>query len=264
MDTVTSADTQSYREIGTADQTKSIATAVNEKIMDLRGTVDELHEFLMFSAMTGITKDTDGTSLFNAFTEFDVTQDTATFNFSDADLDIDGAFDDLLNLIQENKSTSAAGVDIFVDRGWYKALKNHTKFRETFKYYQGNQNPDMLRGDHNTFYQFGVVGMLSLYEGSVRIFNYNPEFLVEAADGTFSAVKILAANEGIAVPRAADGMFRGWYGPSDNLSGNNSQGREMFAEVYRDPRDKFVEIGTETSPLFINVDPAATVKIALS
>lgn len=264
MDDVTSADVQSYREVGTADQTKAVATAVNEKIVDLRGTVDELHEYLQFSAMTGITKDADGGELFNAFTEFSVTQDTADFEFSNADLDIDGAFDDLLNLIQENKSTTAAGVDIFVDRGWYKALKNNDKFRETFKHYRGDQNPDMLRGDHNTFYQFGVVGMLSLYEGSVRIFNYNPEFLVEAADGTFSATKILSANEGIAIPRAADGMFRGWYGPSDNLSGANSQGKEMFAEVYRDPRDKFVEVGTETSPLFINVDPAATVKLTLS
>lgn len=264
MDEVTSADVQSFREMGTADQTPAIATAVQRKLEDLRGTVDELHEFLMFSAMGGKTLDADGTEIFNAFEEFDVVQDAVDFEFSNPNMDLDGKFDDLLQLIQENKSTTAAGVDIFVDSSWYKALKNNDKFRETFKYYRGDQNPDVLRGNHNSFYQFGVVGMLSLQEGAVRIFNYNPEFLVEKADGSFEAKKILAAGEGFAIPRMAEGMFVGWYGPQDSLSGANSVGREMFAEVYRDPRDKFVEVGVETAPLFINTDPAATIKITKS
>lgn len=264
MDEITGADVQSYREAGSADQTTAVATAVNRKLEDLRGTVDELHEFLMFSAMSGKTLDADGTTIFDAFTEFDVTQDSVDFQLSNADVDLDGAFDEVLQTIQENKSTTANGVDIFVDSAWYRALKNNDKFRETYKHYRGEQNPDMLRGNHNTFYQFGVVGMLTLQEGAIRIFNYNPEFLVEQADGTFTTTKVIAAGQGFAVPRGAQDMFIGWYGPQDSLSGANSVGREMFAEVYRDPRDKFVEVGVESAPLFINADPAATILITQS
>jgi len=260
MDDVTSADVQSYREVGTPDQTKAVATAVNEKLVDLRGTVDELHEYLMFSAMAGVTLDADGSELFNAFTEFDITQDTVDFELSNPDIDLDGKFDELLALIQENKSTTAAGVDIFVDPTWYRALRNNDKYRDTRKYDQSQ----ILTENKNTFYQFGVVGQLELSGGSIRIFNYNPEFMVEQADGSFTTTKVISAGEGFAIPRMADGMFVGWFGPQDNLSGVNSMGQEMFAGVYRDPRDQFVEVGVESAPLFINTDPAATIKITQS
>lgn len=91
--------------------------------------------------------------------------------------------------------------------------------------------------------------------GNIDVVLYDDTFTSK----TGATVEVLASDEGVLVPRTKLG--RTIYGPSSTLSGLGSFGSKRFAQSYRDPKDRFVEVESEQSTLVINEQFAATVLI---
>lgn len=108
--------------------------------------------------------------------------------------------------------------------------------------------------------ELGTVanGYTSFRFGNVDIVLYDDTFTNKAG----ASVSVLASDQGVLVPRTTLG--RTFYGPSSTLSGLGKFGSKRFAQSYRDPKDRFIEVESEQSTLVINEQFGATVLITLS
>ena len=78
--TVMADEVQSVRAFGSENAMEGVQALVNERLQDLRAMHEVTLEHLRVGAIKGLVFDADGATLFNLFTEFGVTQQTATLD----------------------------------------------------------------------------------------------------------------------------------------------------------------------------------------
>ena len=251
-------DIQGKRKPGQANIEETFATVRAEKLMDLKLGQDQTDEYLRFNAMVGnlpagaVSGITDMYTLFGLnvanYTVDLITENDAT--------DIDAKISEVKRLVANGiKSGSRiSGVDFILDHALFDELKGHPQFRENYQYYT-NSGDQRLRDDLSDYYDWGITDFFE--HAGVRFLAYNPEFTTE--DG--STVQVLAAGEGIAVPRNSRDLFRGYYGPATKLSLANEGGQELFAFEYRSQDDEGHTIETQSTKLYWATKPAAIIQL---
>ena len=76
-------DVQNIRAFGSETEMETVSGMTNDKLSVLRQSLEYTHEWHRLGAIKGVLLDADGTTtLFNWFTEFDITQETDTLNFT--------------------------------------------------------------------------------------------------------------------------------------------------------------------------------------
>ncbi|WP_323629998.1 major capsid protein, partial [Escherichia coli] len=94
--------------------------------------------------------------------------------------------------------------------------------------------------------------------GNVDVILYDDAF----QDKNGNTLTVLAEGKGILVPRTKLGATV--YAPASTLSGLGSVGSKRFAQTYRDPKDRYIEVESEQSTLVINEQFGATVEISIA
>ncbi len=258
-DYITPEDVQSWRQAGTADAEETLANVRAEKLTDLRLAADQTDEYMQLQAMKGVTKSPDGATIADMYSEFGISQTDKDFVLGTASTDLDTIFSQIKREMAKNIKSAGtmSGVDMYVSPTFFDKLISHPKFREVWQYYQNSGN-QRLRDELAGYMNYGVVDFVE--HRGVRIMSYDATFTLP--DG--STEEAFTADEGIAIPRGVRGMFRGYYGPSNKLSGANSVGRPMFATEYTDPKDEFHEMEVEFASLYFATKPQAIIKVSTS
>lgn len=289
QDYVTPQDIQGWRQSGTPDQPKLLATAIADKWEDMRNDFDQTKEYMKNRAITGQTVDPDGNVIADMFSVLDLTgakgrngaDSTIDFDLGNASADIDGTISLLKRKVaKEAKVGGKVGrIEIQVTPEFFDRLVNHPKLREAYLHYTANANSDVVRGDLAKFEDWGVVDTF-VHKG-MMFYSYDAEFNIEGADaicpwhatvinGTvtddFDATASGIADSvtgqgGYTIVNGIRGAYRGYFGPANTLSGANSVGSEVMAYQYRDPKDKCHELELESSPLYLLMQPQLSVKI---
>lgn len=253
---ITPDDIQGWRRPGSPDEAEALDRVRVEKLTDCRLAVDQTIEYMKIQAIKGVTTTPSGTVLADMFTEFNITLKEIDFDLGDSNTDVNAKIAELKRHIGANLKGAGPlrGIDVLVSNSFFDALVNHTQVRSAFLNYASNVR---YQESLSRFQPWGVMDVFE-YQG-VRFMTYAATF--NMPDGTTEdAFDDSDGGEGYAVPRAK-GLFRGFYGPSNKLSGANQPGREMFAWEYRDPRDEFHEIQVQTAPLFFVTKPACIVRV---
>lgn len=263
-DYITVQDIQDKRQPGQPDVAQTLAVAKAEKILDLRLAADQTREWLQFSAMTGETVDADGNTIANMYTLFGLNKAadyTVDLETQIATTDLDKKIATIKRKITTGlkNGSSIQGVDFWLDYALFDEIIAHPKFREVYNMYQ-NSGKQMLRDELTNYYAWGVTDMFE--HRGVRFLAYNPEFAVQDSDGVVQSKTVLGAGKGIAVPRGARGLFRGYNGPSNKLSGANRGGAAMFAYEYPSQDDTSISMEVEMSPLYFCTKPAAIIHLS--
>lgn len=74
---------QNLRAFGSADQTQTVATAINERLQSMKNYIDTTKEYYRVGSLQGILLDGDATTtLYNWFTEFGITQTAYNVDFT--------------------------------------------------------------------------------------------------------------------------------------------------------------------------------------
>lgn len=275
VDYVTPQDIQGHRMPGTPDAAETLGNVIATKLEDMRMSVDQTKEFMKMQALKGISIDPDGGVLANMFNEFGVTQTTIDFDLGTDTTDIDLKIAELKRTVAKNaKSGGRVGrIEVMVSPEFFDALVNHPKIREAYLYYQvANNRSDAVRADLARFETWGVVDTFE-HKG-VLFWSYDAEFNLDDGDQTETTIRGVGQVGGIGddgnvkvgytIVNGMRGLYRGYFGPSNNLSGANSVGQEVFAYQYRDPKDKYHEMELEMSPLYIMMKPQLSVKLTSS
>lgn len=145
-----------------------------------------------------------------------------------------------------------AGFVAFVGVTMFERIISSEDVKTAYQFSQGAGN--VLRNELGSV----ANGYTMFRFGNIDIVLYDDTFTTK--DGT--VVTLLGDDEGVLVPRASLG--RTFYGSSSTLGGLGSVGSKRFAQAYRDPKDRYIEVESEQSTLVINEQFGATVKLTLA
>ena len=253
LDTLTAEDILGWRAPGRTDK-ETVERASAEKVEDMRFLADETDEYLKLQAMKGIFKTPDGTTMANMFTEFGVTQSSVNFELDTGTTDVNAKIMELKRKVKDGLKTSGMnGIDVYLDELTFDKLVSHASMKSY--YLVGDAASRPYRDATEEYMQWGVMDIFT-HKG-VRFIQYNPTFNLP----TGSTEDFLASGTGIAIPRGARGLFRGYSGPTNKLSQLGAPGQSRYLRTYVDPRDDYVEFELEMAPLYFCTQPACLVGI---
>lgn len=218
---------QNIRAFGSETELQQVVTEVAE-IMNgttgLRASIELTHENMRLGAVQGIVTDADGSTLFNWFTEFGVTQD------AEIDFDLDnatpasGAVRKVCNQVVRQTLRAAEGAWIpgqsyimgLCGDAFWDDLTAHKEVRETYLNQLAAQ--ELRNGVGNAF------GMLRY--GEITFVNYRG-----TDDGSTVGVN---TDKCKFFPVNAPGVFECAYAPAEFLPFVNTPGQDVYAIIVED------------------------------
>lgn len=198
QDTVWAHEVSGLREFGTESELMTVQREVADRLAKMRQKVEYTEEYLRLAAIQGLALDpADGSTYYNYYTEFGVTQDTATSFELDVDTtDVAAICRDIIRSIQRSaKGAWVMGqsrVHALVGDDFFDALISHPNVE---KFWINWQAAAELRGvDPFAQFEFGGI-VFHNYRGSddnseIAIAVDEAKFFIVGGDGIF--VKAMA------------------------------------------------------------------------
>lgn len=234
---------QGVRAFGSDNAVEAVQAIVNQRMVTLRAMHDVTLEYHRIGAIQGIILDGDGaTTLYNLFTEFGISQQTAAIAFSNAATDIRARAIAIQRLIEtELGAEPVSAYRAFCGDTFFDALVGHAKVTASLQY----QESKLLRTDLRAGFEFGGITWEN-YRGSV------------------GGVAFIPATEAYVFPEGTD-IFRTWYAPADFVETVNTLGLPIYAKIAPDEKfNRFVDLHTQSNPLCLCTRPRAVVKVTMS
>jgi hypothetical protein len=262
VDAIFPGDVQGWRQGGTPDQAEDLPNVRMEKFDDMRRNADQTREYMKISAVKGVTVDPEGNTIVDAFTEFGVSQKEVDFALGTAATNIDAKIAEVKRYVAKNaKQGGAIGkIEVPCSPEFFDALTTHSKMVAAYNQYQ-NSGKQLNRDDLSMYEKWGVVDKFEhkgiLFWSYDAVFN-QPDGTEVRAFGTDSTS--ITKQVGYSIVKGMPGLYRGFFGPANTLSGANKPGTEFFLHEYRDPKDRFLELELEMSPLYFLTVPLVSVK----
>ena len=239
---ITASELQGVRATGEINLINAVAE-VNDRLNLMKQNMEHTWEVHRLNAIKGILKDADGTTLFDYFAEFEVSQDTSIFDFSTATFDVRGQAIKTIRNIEDNLGgVPHRGATALVGRTFFDELVSHSQVQETFK----RQSEATNRADLRKGFVFGDV-LWAEYRGF---------------RGLTPDVGTIDDDEGFMFPLGVPGQFRIVWAPGDFLETVNQLGQPMIAKTAPDLKyNKFVDVLVESNSLYLNTRPDTVIKL---
>lgn len=247
-DVILPEDYQGLRAFGSENEMESLANLINDRLQTLRNKHAITLEWLRMGALKGLILDADGSTLYNLYTEFGITQKTVDFV-----LDND-ATDVLLKCMEVNRHIEdnlmgevSTGVRCLCSPEFFDALITHPKVEDAFKYH--SEAASRLGEDNRKGFRYGGI----IFE----------EYRAQSTDANGATRRFVAEDEAHAFPEGTMDTFETLFAPADFVETANTIGLELYAK--QEPR-KFgrgIDIHTQSNPLPICYRPGVLVKCTI-
>jgi hypothetical protein len=214
-DSVLAIDVMGIRKFGTDSVYETIQEKVLDKLQDARHSFDATNEFRQLKALQGKVLDSDGSSLFDSYGFFGVTQKTVNFAFNDPTFDVRKCVRTVKRYVGKNlRGESLTGFRAFVGSEFFDALVAHPSLKEALLGWQGAQAPLSDRRASG----FDIEGVVfEEYSGGVP-----------KPDGT-GVQPFLADAEGFVVPFGTINTFKRFLAPAARVDTANTLGKPFYA-----------------------------------
>lgn len=243
-------DIQNVRAFGSEVQLQALTELVNDKLETLVNKFDITEEWHLVNAIQGRLVDADGTELFNAFTDFGVSQTSVDFTFATLTADMGARLVQIARHMEDNLlGETMTGVHGLVGSTWFDRFISHPSIVDAYKFYSSTQEPN--REDvRRRFVHKGVV--IEEYRGRATYLNPNDTVTTRA---------FIADTEARFFPVGTRQTFLNYYGPADFVSAANKPGQRLSVRMLPDPsgKDKFVGMHAQTNPFALCTRPALLV-----
>ncbi len=239
---------QNVRAFGTENQAETQANILARKLQKMRNTLDQTQEHLRMGALKGIILDADGTTLYNLYTEFGISQKSVDFEL---DVDTTEVISKCLAVkrhVEQNlKGESMTGIRCLCSPEFYDALTTHATVKEAFKYYTVlNQN---LAEDRRTGFRFGGITF--------------EEYSASWTDKDGNVRKAIEANYGICFPEGTADTFRMVIAPGNFIETANTPGLPYYAKQEQRKFGQGIDIHAESNVLPICLRPEVLVTVSI-
>jgi hypothetical protein len=242
-DQVFAREIQGVRAFGTESELLTAATLITQKQVKLRQEQELTMELHRLGAAQGILLDTDGSTLYNFFTEFGISQP------AEIDFNLDNATPtegDLTNAIRAVKRAIIRGLGAAYNPGvrilamcgdtFFDQFTTHLDVRVTYKNWEAAQA--LRTADVFSTFRFGDIDWIN-YQGT------DDNSTVAIATGQ---VKFIVTG----VP----GLYRRLNGPGEDMETVNTIGRPIYSNLVRDlKRNQWVQPEIFSYPLHMCTRP---------
>jgi len=250
-ETVYADEIANWRAFGTEDENTVVMQEYNRRMQRVRDDMELTHELHRLGAIQGKLLDADGSTIYDYFTEFDETDETAV----SFELDVDATdVRTICNQVVRAMARSARGaftssttVHALVGDTFYDELINHPSVRDTYLNYSAAA--DLRDGT-----AFGAFTF-----GGITFHNYRG-----TDDGSDVAI---ADAEAKFFPVGATEMFKHVMAPADEFMPYvGAPGQNIYSMNLRDPsgRDAFIRNEQYSYPLYICQRPGVLRKGTLT
>lgn len=241
QDTLYSHEIQNVRSFGTESELQTMVSVVAKRQQRLLNDIQLTREYHALGALQGIVLDADGSTIYNYFTEFGISQ-PGEITFSNAAVAAAGGMRAFLQknivrpMLRSVGATPMTEIVSLVGDDFWDWFTNHPDVNAT--YYNWEAAADVRKG--NAFDEFTF--------GGVRFINYRG-----TDDNSTVAVGVAKARFFL---RGVPDLYQVAYSPGESFEVANTLGREFYSMVLPDEkRNAFVEIEVCSYPLYMCTRP---------
>ena len=242
-DMVLASDVQNVREMGSEDQTQTVTTVVNNKLQKMRLNHEITEEHLRIGAIKGTILDADGSTLFDLFSEFGITQTTINMALTTTTTKVRSKGFDVLNAMEAALGAAGfTGIRAFCGQEFFKSLTEHSAVADAFARWESGR---FLRDDVRGGFEFAGI-VWEQYRGSVN--------------GT----AFVDTNTAHVVAEGVPDLFKTAYAPANFMETANTIGIPVYAKQKMADMDTGVRLHTQSNPLPLCTRPASLIKLTRS
>lgn len=243
-DTIMADEVQGVRAFGQENMVQTVQGLVNDRMQEhVRESFDPTLEYQRVGALKGTILNGDGTTLYNLFTEFNVSQITAkNFNFDPSSSNgsirttCAGVVRDIAG---ELGAAMFSSIHAFCGDEFWDDLIASKEVRET---YLQQAEARELRGGS----AYGVLNY-----GGITFENYR---------GSVGGSPFFNEDECRFFPVGVPGLFRTVYAPADYIETVNTMGLPRYAKQTRMKNDKGVELEMQSNALSYCTRPRVLIR----
>jgi len=248
-DTLLPDEYEGVRAFGSENDMAPYTAIMNDKLQTMKNKHAITLEHLRMGALKGIILDGDGSTLYNLYTEFGITQESISFALGTETTKVRAKCLAVSRHIEANlKGETMTGVKVLCSSDFFDALIDHDNVAAAYANYA--EAEDRLGGDPRKGFKFGGL----IFE----------EYVGNAPDADGTTRKFIADGEAHAFPIGTMETFRTYVSPADFVETANTIGQEFYAK--QEPR-KFgrgIDIHTQSNPLPLCQRPGVLVKLTTS
>lgn len=251
-DGINADEVQGVRAFGSETEVQSVMPMVNSRLADAVSLVlDPTLEYQRLGAVKGLILNADGSTLYDLFTEFGVSQE------SEIDFDLDNASPasgalrkkcaSAVRLIADNLGgVSYVGVSAFCGDAFFDDLLAH---KEVVESYKNTPMASVLRDGYILPNGNKMAGMFEF--GGILWMNYR---------GKNGSSAMVDTDKCHIFPVGTPGLFRTVYAPADYMETVNTIGLPRYAKQWLSPNGKRIEMESQSNPLSYCTRPRVLLK----
>lgn len=241
-DAVLADEVMGVRQFGTEATLTPVDVAINRVLVDAMRNIDLTMEYHRINALKGILLDADGSTIYNLFTEFGVTQNVLDMQLDVSTTEVRGMADTITNMIEDELGgLPNTGAVAWCGRTFWQALITHKSVQAT---YLNQAQAAQLRGSTTDALDFGGIKWQK-YRGS--------------ANGT----RLIGDNDGYVHPMGVPGHMIGRFAPGDWIDTVNTIGLPAYARPTIREDGKGVNIEIQSNPLHLCTRPRSCIKVTV-
>ena len=219
------------------------AQVINDKLQELKNALEITREWQRIGAIRGIILDADGSTIYNLYDEFGITQNTVAIAFTTATTDVRSK---ILSAVRNGETKSGGAIvtgwKAFCDPNFFDALTSHATVKAAYANWQVAQ--DRLGGDMRKGFTYAGVEFIEL-------------------NLTVSGQAFIPANTASFFP-VGMGVFQIVSAPANYNETVNTIGLPYYAKAVERKFNKGWDIEAQANPLALCLFPEALTQFTMS
>lgn len=238
-------EVEGIRAFGSENNVLAVTELRDERLADMRASIEVTIEHMRAGALQGLVKDADGSTLLNLFTEFAVSQSTATLTVDDSTDQGDSLRAQCVAIQRQIETVIGAG-----PISGYRA-------------YCGSSFMDDIRADKSVVATLRYADPQALLqaEAGVRRFVFGG-IVWEEYRGSTGGSPFFAADKAYVFP-VGPSIFRTWFAPANYEETVNTPGLPFYAKSEPRKFGKGIDMEAQSNPLSICTRPDAVVEVTI-
>lgn len=250
-DAILPQEYEGVRAFGSETEVATLSSIMNDHLQAARAKFDITLEHLRMGALKGIILDADGSTLYNLFTEFEISPVHVHFGFSTASplTDVAAKCREVIRAIEDALMGEVmTGVRCLCDATFFDALISHENVTAYFLNYAASQQ--LIGGDPRKGFTFAGI-TFEEYRGTATDKDGNPRLFI-------------ASGEGHCFPEGTSQSFNTIYAPGDFIETVNTIGIPLYAKQETGKFGRRVDLHVQSNPLPICYRPAMLINVKAS
>lgn len=244
-DVVLPEEVQGIRAFGSETEMEAISGVMARHLETMRNKHAITLEHLRMGALKGQILDADGSTIYDLFSEFGLSQESIGFDLANANSDIKGHCYNLLTAIEDKlQGEFMTGVHVLCSPEFFRALTTHKEVKTAY-----------------TNWQQGIMLISDVRSGFTYTGVTFEEYRGQASDGNGTVRKFIAPGEAHAFPLGTVDTFGTYFAPADFNETVNTLGQSLYAK--QEPRkfERGTDLHTQSNPLPMCHRPGVLVKL---